>query len=474
MVNQDVNFVTVKFYSRMLIKEEMKTNVNHYLRFLIVGILLGFCIECSSQTPGGVKISSSDEASWKKIDKLCLESESQVISWRQDFHQNPELGNREFRTSKIIAEYLRSLGLEVRTNVAHTGVVAVLRGKSDSPVIALRADIDALPIKEMTDVPFASKVMAEYNGNQVPVAHVCGHDAHTAILMGVAGVLSKMKGELPGTVKFIFQPAEDSNATNEESGAELMVKEGVLENPKVDAIFGLHVAPYPASGLYYRAGGLFAGVNNFTIVVKGRQTHGAMPWTGIDAITVSAQMITGLQTIISRQIDLTEAPAFITVGTIHGGTQVNILPGEVKFEGTLRTFSPVILKDIEEKMTRTVTNIAESSGASATISFTVGVPAVYNDPALTEMLLGTFNHAAGVNGALVSRPITVGDDFSVFTRNIPGFYFILGTAPKGADPARIVNHSPYFIIDETALVKGVEAMSHLAYDYLKLKGKQLN
>jgi amidohydrolase len=293
------------------------------------------------------------------------------------------------------------------------------------------------------------------------------------MLMGVAEVLSKVKGELSGTVKFIFEPAEDSNATNEESGAELMIKEGVLDNPKVDAIFGLHVAPYPASGLYYRTGGLFAGVNNFTVIVKGKQTHGAMPWTGTDAITVSAQIITGLQTIISRQIDITEAPAIITVGTINGGSQVNILPGEVKFEGTLRTFSPVFLKDIEERMTRTVTNIAESSGATATISFTTGVPAVYNDPALTEMLLGTFNRAAG-NSALVSRPFPVGDDFSAFTRNIPGFYFILGTAPKGVDPFRIINHSPYFIIDETALVKGVEAMSHLAFDYLKLKGNKIN
>jgi amidohydrolase len=431
------------------------------------------CTKGTGQTSNEIKKQQSESASWKKIDKLCLEVESKVISWRQDFHQNPELGNREFRTSKIIAEHLKSLGLEVQTNVAHTGVVAVLKGKSETPVIALRADIDALPVKEMADVPFASKVVAEYNGNQVPVAHACGHDAHTAMLMGVAEVLSKVKGELSGTVKFIFEPAEDSNATNEESGAELMIKEGVLDNPKVDAIFGLHVAPYPASGLYYRTGGLFAGVNNFTVIVKGKQTHGAMPWTGTDAITVSAQIITGLQTIISRQIDITEAPAIITVGTINGGSQVNILPGEVKFEGTLRTFSPVILKDIEERMTRTVTNIAESSGATATISFTTGVPAVYNDPALTEMLLGTFNRAAG-NSALVSRPFPVGDDFSAFTRNIPGFYFILGTAPKGVDPFRIINHSPYFIIDETALVKGVEAMSHLAFDYLKLKGNKIN
>jgi len=451
----------------------MKKKVSCYLKIIVFTVLVSVCTKGTGQTSNEIKKQQSESASWKKIDKLCLEVESKVISWRQDFHQNPELGNREFRTSKIIAEHLKSLGLEVQTNVAHTGVVAVLKGKSETPVIALRADIDALPVKEMADVPFASKVVAEYNGNQVPVAHACGHDAHTAMLMGVAEVLSKVKGELSGTVKFIFEPAEDSNATNEESGAELMIKEGVLDNPNVDAIFGLHVAPYPASGLYYRTGGLFAGVNNFTVIVKGKQTHGAMPWTGTDAITVSAQIITGLQTIISRQIDITEAPAIITVGTINGGSQVNILPGEVKFEGTLRTFSPVFLKDIEERMTRTVTNIAESSGATATISFTTGVPAVYNDPALTEMLLGTFNRAAG-NSALVSRPFPVGDDFSAFTRNIPGFYFILGTAPKGVDPFRIINHSPYFIIDETALVKGVEAMSHLAFDYLKLKGNKIN
>jgi len=403
---------------------------------------------------------------WGKIDELCLKVQDKVIAWRRDIHQNPELGNREFRTSKLIADHLKKLGMEVQTGVAHTGVVGILKGKSEGPVIALRADMDALPVKEMVDLPFASKVIADVNGQQVPVMHACGHDAHVAILMGVAEVLSKVRNELSGTVKFIFQPAEDSNPDGIEGGAPLMIKEGVLENPKVDAILGLHVVPYPASTISYRPGGIFAAVDNFNITVKGRQTHGALPWTGIDVIPISAQIVLGLQTIISRQIDLTEAPAFLSIGTIHGGTQVNILAGEVKLEGTIRTFSQAMKKDIQERITRTANNIAESAGATADVSFIPGVPVVYNDPALTEILTGTLTKVASDNGISIARPITVGDDFAFYTENLPGMYFLLGITPKGVDPYKAINHSPFFVIDESALIKGVEALSHMSVDFL--------
>jgi len=442
------------------------------LRFLIANLAFLLCFiiiklaDCNAQSLNKSKENTPGELLWNKIDKLSLNVENKVIAWRRDIHQNPELGNREFRTSKLIADHLKKLGMEVRTGVAHTGVVGILKGKSEGPVIALRADMDALPVKEMVDLPFASKVMDNVNGKQVPVMHACGHDAHVAILMGVAEVLSQVRNELPGTVKFIFQPAEDSNPDGIEGGAALMVKEGVLENPKVDAILGLHVVPYPASTISYRPGGIFAAVDNFNITIKGRQTHGALPWTGIDAIPISAQIVLGLQTIISRQIDLTEAPAFLSIGTIHGGTQVNILAGEVKLEGTVRSFSITMRKDIQERIKQTATNIAESAGATAEVSFIPGVPVVYNDPELTEMLAGTLTKVASGTGISIARPITVGDDFAFYTQNIPGMYFLLGILPKGVDPYKSINHSPYFVVDESAMIKGIEALSHMAYTYL--------
>ena len=421
--------------------------------------------ECNAQVLGKSKEYTFNDPLWGKINELCLKSEKRVIAWRRDFHQNPELGNHEFRTSKLIAEHLEKLGMEVQTGVAHTGVVGILKGKFEGPVIALRADMDALPVKEMVDLPYASKVMADINGKKVPVMHACGHDAHVAILMGVAEVLSQVRNELPGTVKFIFQPAEDSNPDGEEGGAALMIKEGVLENPKVDAILGLHVVPYPASAISYRAGGIFAAVDNFNINVMGRQTHGALPWTGTDAIPISAQIVLGLQTIISRQIDLTEAPAFLSIGTMHGGTQVNILSGEVKLEGTIRTFSASMKKDIQERITRTAIEIAKSAGGTADVSFIPGVPVVYNDPALTDLLSGTLIKVAGT-AISIARPITVGDDFAFYTQNLPGMYFLLGITPNGVDPMKAINHSPFFVVDESALIKGVEALSHMACTYL--------
>lgn len=444
----------------------MKLSGNFIINLAFVYFLISEVSECNAQVLNRSRGYTSNEPLWEKIDKLCMKSESRVIAWRRDIHQNPELGNREFRTSKLIAEHLKKLGIEVQTGVAHTGVVGILKGKSEGPVIALRADMDALPVKEMVDLPFASKVLTDYNGKQVPVMHACGHDAHVAILMGVAEVLSQVRNDLSGTVKFIFQPAEDSNPNGEEGGAPLMIKEGVLENPKVNAILGLHVVPYPASAIGYRAGGIFAAVDNFNITVIGRQTHGALPWTGIDAITISAQIVLGLQTIISRQIDLTEAPAFLTIGTIHGGTQVNILSGEVKLEGTVRTFSPTMKKEIQERIRQTAVNIAESAGATADVFFIPGVPVVYNDPVLTDMMSGTLTKVAAGTGISVARPITVGDDFAFYTQNLPGMYFLLGILPEGVDPYKSINHSPFFVIDESALIKGVEAMSQMACTYL--------
>jgi amidohydrolase len=427
---------------------------------------------CKAQSGGGSNLPQSAENNWEKIDTLCRQVEDSVISWRRRIHQNPELGNREFLTSRLIAEHLRRLGLEVHTGIAHTGVVGILRGSSAGPVLALRADMDALPVKELADVPFASKAKTSYNGQEVPVMHACGHDAHTSILMGTAEVLSKLKDELKGTVKFIFQPAEDSKPENESGGAELMIREGVLENPGVNAIIGLHVTPYPASTLRYKSAGLFAAVDNFYITVKGKQTHGALPWTGIDAVTVSAQVITGLQTIISRQIDLTDAPAFITVGMIAGGSQVNILCGEVTMKGTIRTFSPQTRKNIQDRIRNTAVKIAESAGASAEVSFAEGVPVVYNDQKITETM-GQVLDKVGINtGVYPAVPITVGDDFSFYTKHIPGFYFLLGVAPDGADPYKIINHSPFFVVDDKALLKGVEAMSHIAADYLGLNNNR--
>lgn len=407
------------------------------------------------------------ETVWKKVDDLCLKEQDKVIAWYRDLHENPELGNREFRTAGIVAEHLRNLGLEVQTGVAHTGVIGILKGRFEGPVIALRADMDALPVKELSGVPYASKVMAEYNGQQVPVMHACGHDAHTAILMGVAEVLVQVKNDLHGTVKFIFQPAEDSKPEGEEGGAWLMIQQGVLENPKPEAIFGLHVTPYPSSTINYRAGGIFAGVDNFDIKVTGRQTHGALPWAGIDAIPVSAQIITALQTVVSRQIDLTQEPAIITIGTIQGGIQRNIIAGEVLMKGTIRTFSPMTQKDIQDRIEKTAKNIAQSAGASAEVSFYEGVPAVINDAKLTGDLSNTINRVGEKSGVFITSPITVGDDFALFAKQIPGMYILLGVAPKGADPAKIINHSPFFMVDEQALIKGVEALSHLSIDYLQ-------
>ncbi len=402
-----------------------------------------------------------------EIDRRAAAVESKVIAWRRDIHQHPELSNREFRTSKLVADHLRALGLEVKTEVAHTGVIGLLRGGKPGPVVALRADMDALPVKEMVDLPFASKETATYNGQQVGVMHACGHDNHVAIMMGVAEVLAGMKQDIAGTVKFIFQPAEEGAPSGEEGGAGLMIKEGVLDNPKPDAIFGLHVFPFPAGTIVYRPEGALAASDGLRIVVRGRQTHGAQPWRGIDPVVVSAEIVTALQSIVSRQVDITQAQAIVTVASIHGGIRGNIIPDSVEMVGTIRTFDPDMRKDIHMRIRRTAELIAQSAGATAEVTIGEGTPVTYNDPTLTARMLPTLKRTVGENSVILGRPVTGSEDFSFFQEKIPGLFYLLGGTPKDKDASTAApNHSPYFFVDEGALIVGVRTMASLAVDYL--------
>ncbi len=402
-----------------------------------------------------------------EVDRRAAQVDGKVVAWRRDIHEHPELSNRETRTADLVAQHLRSLGIEVRTGVAHTGVVGVLRGGKPGPVVALRADMDALPVTEEVDVPFASKVRTTYNGQEVGVMHACGHDAHTAMLMGVAEVLAGMRNELPGTVKFIFQPAEEGAPTGERGGAEVMIEEGVLENPKPAVIFGMHVFPFPAGELHYRPGGTLASSDRFWIVVRGRQTHGAQPWAGIDPIVVASQIVLGLQTITSRQIDVTAGPAIVTVGAINGGIRFNIIPDSVVMIGTIRTFDTAMRNDIHNRVRRTAESIAQSAGATAQVTIDTATAVTYNDPALTESILPTLRAVAGTSHVVLAPPITAAEDFSRYQQRIPGVFFFLGITPPGTDPAKVApNHSPRFFVDEAAFPVGVRAMAHLAVDYL--------
>jgi amidohydrolase len=407
------------------------------------------------------------EALRAEIDARTAEVTEKIVAWRRDLHEHPELGNREFRTAGIIGEHLRSLGMEVRTEVAHTGVVGTLQGGRPGPVVALRADMDALPVTEMVDLPFASKVRTEYNGQEVGVMHACGHDNHMAILMGVAEVLAGMRDRIPGTVKFIFQPAEEGAPAGERGGADLMIDEGALEDPRPDAIFGLHVMPSPTGFIGYRAGGAMASVQTLRINVKGRQTHGAMPWGGVDPIVTSAQIILGLQTVISRQANLTTAPAVVTIGQINGGIRSNIIPDSVVMVGTVRTLDEEMREKIEEGIHRVVTGIAESAGASAEVSLTRPMPVTYNDPELTRRMVATLERVAGPRGAAEVPPSTGAEDFSYYEQEIPGLFFFLGVIPDTIPLDRAApNHSPYFFADEAALPVGVRSLANLAVDFL--------
>jgi amidohydrolase len=402
-----------------------------------------------------------------QVDKLTHELTPQVVTWRRDFHQHPELGNRETRTSKVIAEELRRLGYEVRTGVAHTGVVAVLKGARPGPTVALRADMDALPVTEQGDLPFKSVAKATWNGQEVGVMHACGHDNHMAILLGAATIFARMRAELPGTIKLIFQPAEEGPPPGEQGGAELMVKEGVLDNPKVDAIFGLHVFPNAAGTIEYRPGPLMASGDAFTIRITGKQTHGAVPWGGIDPIVVGAQIVMSLQTIVSRSVNITEAPAVVTIGAFNGGNRFNIVPESVELLGTVRAFNEDVRKDIHRRIRDIATKTAEAAGAKAEITYGIGYPATINDPVLTERMAPTLRRAAGADNVKLSALTGTAEDFSYFQQKVPGLFFFLGVTPKGVDPKTAPqNHSPLFVADESALPVGVRALTNLALDYL--------
>jgi amidohydrolase len=407
------------------------------------------------------------------IDALTAAVEPKVIAWRRDIHQHPELGNREFRTSKLVAEHLRALGLEVQTGVAHTGVVALLRGSKPGPVVALRADMDALPVTEEVDLPFASKVRTEWAGRDTGVMHACGHDTHVAMLMGAAEVLTRMKGELPGSVKFIFQPAEEGPPPGEEGGALLMIRQGVMDNPKPDAIFGLHIgSTYEVGQLAYRAGPIMAASDRLRITVRGRQTHGAAPWGGVDPIVVAAQIVLGLQTIVSRQVNITKEPAVVTIGSIEGGNRFNIIPDKVEMTGTIRSFDEAVRDEIHRRVEATAKNIAQASGASAEVAIEKGYAVTVNDPALTQRMLPTLQRVAGPGNVMVSDRVTGAEDFSFFGQKAPGLFVRLGGSPKGTDMSRVAfNHSPRFYVDESALLLGVRTLTHLAVDYLTGAGK---
>jgi amidohydrolase len=406
---------------------------------------------------------------WPDIDRRASAVMDSVVAWRRDFHQHPELSNRETRTAGIVAAHLTRLGLEVRTGVARNGVVGVLRGGRPGPVVALRADMDALPVGEEVDLPFASHVRTIFNGQDVGVMHACGHDMHTAILMGVAEVLAGIRRDLPGTVVFLFQPAEEGPPPGEEGGAPLMIREGALDNPAPSAIFGLHVfSGFPVGRIQYHPGALMASSDNLRIVVRGRGSHGALPWRGVDPIVVASQVVLGLQTIVSRQVDATLSPAVITLGTIRGGVRFNIIPDSVEMMGTIRAFDQAMRLDIHERIRRTAQSIAQSAGATADVQIDLGNGVTYNDPALTARMLPTLRRVAGDSMVDLGPVTTTAEDFSAYQQRIPGIFFFVGVTPNGQDPkSAAANHSPRFFADEGALPVGVRALAHLAVDYLQ-------
>ncbi|GGD39688.1 amidohydrolase [Muriicola marianensis] len=400
------------------------------------------------------------------LDKSYAQIEPKVIEWRRDIHQNPELSNREFKTAEKIAAHLRSLGIEVQTGVAHTGVVGVLKGNFPGKTVALRADIDALPVYERNDLPFKSTVTSEFLGETVGVMHACGHDTHTAILMGVAEVMAKNKDKIKGTVKFIFQPAEEGPPPGEEGGALLMVKEGVLKNPDVDAIFGLHInSQTPVGVIRYKSGGAMAAGQSFTIHVKGKQSHGSQPWAGVDPILISAKIIDGLQTIISRETELTNEAAVITVGKIKSGVRFNIIPESAEMLGTIRTLDYGMKEKLNRRMMEMVPTIAKAYGGEATIEIRDATDITYNDPKLVSAMLPTLERVAGEDNVQEQKAITGAEDFSYFQREVPGFFFFLGGMTPG-NTKPFPHHTPDFFIDDSGLILGVKALTELSLDYL--------
>ncbi len=402
------------------------------------------------------------------IEKDIAAIESKVIEWRRDIHQNPELSNREFKTAEKIAKHLKSLGIEVQTGVAHTGVVGLLKGSQSGKVVALRADIDALPVTERNDLSFKSTVKADYLGEEVGVMHACGHDTHVAILMGVAEVLSKNKDKIKGTVKFVFQPAEEGPPPGEEGGAALMIKEGVLSNPNVDAIFGLHInSQTPVGTIKYKPGGSMASAQRFVINVKGKQSHGSQPWGGVDPILISAKIIDGLQTIISRETELINEAAVITVGKITSGVRNNIIPESAEMIGTIRTLDYDMRDKINDRMKEMVPAIAKAYGGDAAIEINTGTAITYNDPKLTAMMVPSLEKVAGKENVVVHKAITGAEDFSYFQEKVPGLYFFLGGMTPG-NTESFPHHTPDFKIDDSGLLLGVKAMTQVTLDYLNM------
>lgn len=404
-----------------------------------------------------------------KVDQQARDVEKKVVEWRHHLHQYPELSNRETKTAAYVAEHLKSLGLEVQTGVAHTGVVALLKTGKPGPVIALRADMDALPVTERNSLPFASKEKTTFNGQETGIMHACGHDSHVAILMGVAEILSRNKADLKGTVKFIFQPAEEGPPAGEDGGAYLMVKEGVLDNPKVDVIFGLHIQSIRKIGqIAYKPAGMMAASDWFTIKVYGKQSHGSAPWMGIDPIVVSAQIINGLQTIISRQTELTKEAAVITVGRINAGIRENIIPEYAEMAGTIRTLDTDMQKAIHEKIKLTATKIAESAGARAEVIIESKTPVTYNDVALTERMVSSLQRTVGDANVIRIPAVTGAEDFAYYQQKVPGFFFFVGACPPDIDPAKAPSHhTPDFMMDDSGMLPGLRALLNVTLDYMQ-------
>ncbi|MEQ6119838.1 amidohydrolase [Reichenbachiella sp. MALMAid0571] len=407
----------------------------------------------------------------KQINTLATQYEAEVIELRHWFHEHAELSNREFQTAERIAKELKSIGYAPQTGIAKTGVVAILKGGKPGPVVALRADIDGLPVKERGNLKWASNQMGEYNGEQVAVMHACGHDTHISILLGVAKMLFKIKDQVPGTVKFIFQPAEEGAPVGEEGGAKLMVKEGVLKNPDVDAIFGLHIsADTPVGEIEVRSKGIMAAVNSFRIDIKGVQTHGSAPWSGVDPIVTAAQMINSIQTIVSRNMKLIDAAAVVTIGAIHGGVRSNIIPEDLYMLGTIRTLDAEMKTTVHQRLREIVEHVAKANNAEATLEIDEGYPITYNEPELYDQMLPTLNRIAGADNVKIISAITGAEDFSFFQEKVPGLYFFVGGCPSGNDTKKAApHHTPDFYVDDSGMLLGMKTMTALTLDYLNKK-----
>ena len=435
-------------------------------RFTILTFILASCICLPTSVHG------QNAATTEKVARMAKDIEARVIEWRRHFHQNPELSNREFKTAEKVAAHLRGLGMDVQTGVAHTGVVGVLKGGKPGPVVGLRADMDALPVTERVDLPFASKATTIYNDEEVGVMHACGHDTHIAILMGVAEMLTAMKNDLQGTVKFIFQPAEEGAPAGEGGGARMMVQEGVLKNPDVDVIFGLHIWATENAGLIgYRPGGIMASSDGFRITVKGQQSHGSQPWNGVDPIVTAAQIINGLQTIVSRQLELTKEAAVVTVGKISGGVRSNIIPEQVEMIGTIRSLDPAMQDQIHERVHTVATNIAESMGAEAIVNIGRGYPITYNDRDLTNEVVSVLEASAGKENVKLMDAVTGAEDFSFYANEVPGFFFFLGGKPHDQPKSETAaHHTPDFYIEESSFIVGLRTLTNLTIDYMQRHG----